>query len=319
MKKIIVILSIFSLMFAKVNVQQSCHAKAETSTYAKALSDCVMYRSSELNYDANNVYFVIPESYFLTVLENVSDECMKVQYDKYVGYVDSSTVIVATFIPIVKTLKNVTCDIKETSGTQIWSLPSTEGNVLTTISAGTKNISYVAFVYGDLPSGGESNLWFYVSYTPSFNSTNVYEGYIYSENVTNISEIVLNTESNPEVINEKISDDNLFLVSSSMKTILVVIVAIPIILLILIILYKFTQKFKNNTNKTHFENNLYGKETTRNIENFETEEVSMNESLKSNLNKLKNNSFVKLNKNFFVKKNRSYPEFPTYDSEDDLL
>ena len=44
---------------------------------------------------------------------------------EFVGYVKASTVMIATFIPIVKTLDDVTLDIKENAGTQIWNKPST--------------------------------------------------------------------------------------------------------------------------------------------------------------------------------------------------
>lgn len=224
-----------------------CAENNTSSTYAKALSSCNLYKNKSMNNGIDDVIFQIPESYFVLILETVSDDCFKVQYDRFIGYVDSSTVVVATFIPIVKTLDNITFDIKTTSGTQIWSNPTTNSDICTTISAGSKNIKYVAYTYGSVPLGGESNIWFYVSYTPGANSTNVYEGYVYSENTTNLSEIVLNTECNPEVITPE--KDNLILISSGIKTIIITIIVVPIILFFAIILYKLVQKLKKNTNK----------------------------------------------------------------------
>lgn len=298
-------------------------ASVEKTTYAKALVGCLLYKDSSLNDSIDNVLFVVPETYFVIVLENVSDKCMKVQYDKYVGYVDSSTVNVATFIPIVKTLENITCDIKETSGTQIWSNPSaSSGSVLTTISSGTKNIKYIAFTYGTIPSGGESNLWYYVSYTPKTSSTNVYEGYVYSENVTNLSEIIANYESNPEIINSEseISDNQTIFVSSSVKTVIIAIIAIPIILLISIILYNLIKKIKENTiykknGKNIVSENLVSSSLIPNNEN-------KNLSLKNKISDFRQMSFVKKKHKTTSKSTssrRSYPQFPTYDSEDDLL
>ena len=135
------------------------NAKVEKTTYAKALTGCVLYKTTSFDNDVDNIFFIVPETYFVVVLDEISNICLKVQYDKFVGYVDSRKVVIATFSPIVKTLDDVTCDVKETSGTQIWNKPSTEGDVLTTISANTKSITYIESVYGTIQSGGECNLW----------------------------------------------------------------------------------------------------------------------------------------------------------------
>lgn len=236
------------IIFNGVNSKNACAQGSETSTYAKALLGCNLYKTQEMSDRFEDIYFQIPETYFMVILDTINDDCFKVQYDKYIGYVDSGTVMIATFIPVLKTLDNITFDIKSTSGTQIWQYPTTKSNICTTISAGAKNISYIAYTYGSVPSGGESNIWYYVYYIPDSNSTNVYEGYVYSENTTNLTEIVANTETNPEVIaNENKLDDKLIFISSTIKTIIIAIIAIPIILFFAIILYKFVQKFKKNT------------------------------------------------------------------------
>lgn len=231
----------------KINISISASEEAQTTTYAKALVGCNLYKTQEMNQNYQDIYFIIPETYFVIILETISDNCFKVQYDKFIGYVDSSTVILATFVPIVKTLDNISFDIKTTSGTQIWQYPTTRSSICTTLTAGTKNINYIAFAYGQVPSGGESNIWYYVCYTPDSNSTNVYEGYIYSENTINLTEIVANTESNPEVIEDLKNNDKLIYISSTLKTIVITIIAIPIILFFAIILYKLIKNFKKNT------------------------------------------------------------------------
>lgn len=315
MKRFCVFLLILLSCFNLLNSSNFAYAKAERTTYAKVLSDCVFYKTKPLEYDVDDVYFIIPETYFVIMLEEFED-CFKVQYDRFVGYVEKDKVVIASFTPILKTLEGVTCDVKTTSGTQVWNKPSTNGDVLTTIAAGTENIVYIASAYGTIPSGGESNLWYYVSYTPSFNSTNVYEGYVYSENITNLSEIVLNAESNPEIVQIE-KDENIFYISSSMKSVLIALIAIPIILLILIILYKITQFIRKNTNNNKFENNnLQGSDLNLNGENFYQEHNSNN--LKENLNKMQATPFIRKTK-AMSNKNYSYPNFPSYDSDDDLL
>lgn len=281
------------------------------SGYAKVLDNCVLYKNENLNDEVNNIFFVVPESYFVFILEKCSADVFKVQYINYVGFVKAERLVLSTFVPVVKFLEGITLDVKASSGTQVWSSPSANDKVLTTIAADTRNITYIASCYGSVPSGGRSNLWYYVLYTPAHNSTSVYEGYVYSENVTNISSIFLNTESNPEVLNENNVNEKLIYISPSIKTIFVVLIAIPIIVLILIILYKLTKKISKNTNNEDF------------IEKYQDEENDdlngqNKNKFKNELNKFRSMSFFKrhLKKDF---ETDSYPEFPNYDSEDDLL
>lgn len=316
MKKLIYFAMCICLLFQFKVFPQTTYAKADSLTYAKAASNCVLYKSSGLETNLSNIYFVIPETYFMTVLEIVSDKCMKVNYDGYVGFVDSSTAVIATFVPIVKSLKGVTFDIKETSGTQVWSMPSTDGDVLTKIQAGEKSITYISYVYGVVPRGGESNIWYYVSYTPESNSTNVYEGYIYSENATNLSEIFLNAESNPEPISSTVENEKIIMISPSVRTLLVALISVPIILFIAIVLLKIVKNVRKFREK---------RETFAKNENLESEysneyatQKQENFNLKNQIESYKGNTFIR-KKHLQKLERKSYPMFPSYDSDDDLL
>jgi len=333
MKRMFIFLLLPYCIFFNDFKLNEAHAKAETSTYAKAIAGCTLYKTQSLKNEISNIYFIIPETYFVIVLDKISDECYKVQYDKFIGYIKASTAIIATFIPIIKTLENITVDIKDSSGTQVWSQPNTNSNILTTISAGFKNIKYIASCYGTIPSGGESNLWYYVNYTPSANSTNVYEGYIYSENTINLSEIIANAEVNPEVIsNDNIG--NILYLSSSLKTVIIAIITIPIIIFLLIILYKSSKKIKDFTNKQNIHQAEQDKPifNSFNLNNYENQSNNLqqnqnyngqpqnnfnNNPLKSSLSKMKNLTFFKKNNN--SNNNFSYPSFPDYNEDDDML
>lgn len=304
MRKICKILLLFCVFINSVRCDEVAFCSSEMTTYAKALAGCNLYKSKEMKDDFNGVYFQVPETYFVVILEMLSDDCYKVQYDKFVGYIHPSKIEVATFTPVVKTLSGVLCNIKKTSGTQIWSTPSTSGDILTTISAGTENIGYIASCVGAVPAGGESALWYYVSYTPTENSTNVYEGYIYSENVASISDIISNPETNPEIIlNDELLNEQTVLISSTIKTIIVAIVSIPIILFFVIILYKIIKIIQKNTKQNNFHNGL--------IENV----CDKNEPHeKVDIDKFKSSHFVKINKH-----KNSIPAFPDYEHDEDLL
>ncbi len=319
MKKICSFLLIFIILSSSCNCKNKVFAYNQKVNYAKALSSCMLYKSIEMIDSYNDMYFYIPESYFVVILESVNANCYKVQYDKFIGYVNSKNVSLVNFTPIVKFLTSVKFDIKETAGTQVWNVPNTKGSVLTTIPAGCKQITYIAQIYGEIPFGGESNVWFYVNYVPYENSTNVYEGYVYNENTTNLDEIIFNAETNAEiettVIQENISSLNL---SSTFKTIIVALISIPIILFFVIILYKIVKKFKKSTNNRNFNknNNDYfeGNNTFKEI--HENNSYS-NSNIKSQIDEMRGQVFVKQNKS--VASKDTYSGFITYDEDDDLL
>lgn len=279
---------------------EKCHAESdENFVYAKVLDDCILFKNKEMNYNFDNVYFQIPKSYFVLILETISENCLKVQYGNYVGFIDSSKIEIAKFTPIVKTLDGIKFDIKENVGTKIWQYPTTSSNVLVTLSAGTEDIVYIASILGQIPSGGKSDVWYYVFYTPSVDSTNVYEGYIYSENATNLSEIVLNSETNPvDISNENESSEKLIYISATLKTIVIVVIAVPIILFFAIILYKLTRKLSKNTKykKNLLNNNI-----------VQDDEFDKNQNIKA-IEKYKNLRLLK-NKNI-------QPKFDVFDDEE---
>lgn len=313
----IILLSCFNID----NVENFSYAKSQSIRYAKVSSGCLLYKSQDLKDDIDNIYFVVPETYFVTILEDVDEYVCKVQYDKYIGYVKREFISMATFVPNIKTLSDIKCDIKQTSGTQIWNKPSADGNVLAIIPAGEIGVNYISYVYGVIPTGGEVNVWYYISYTPSTNTTNVYEGYVYSENVTNLSDIPVNLEDNPEVyVESNVSDENNIHISSTFKTVIVALISIPIILLISIILYKLIKFIAKYTNKNKNENNY--KFDNFNMEHgFRLNDSADDEkclSLKSEIDNMRNKTYLKkMNRN--VDCYKKYPTFPEYDSEDDLL
>lgn len=328
MKKICSFLLICIIFNSNVCANKT-FATNQKVTYAKVLSNCLLYKSYQMNDTYDDVYFLVPESYFVTILETINENCYKVQYKNYIGYVKSACLVIASFVPNEKSLDDIKFDIKDTAGTQIWSKPTASlGSVLTTIPAGTKQISYISKVIGDIPYGGESDIWYYVTYTPFENSTNVYEGYVYSENTTNLDEIKLNLEDNPKPLTaEQTNNNSSFNLNSTVKTIIITFITIPIILFFAIILYKIIKKVKENTNKPFFRKNKFNENFVCNNEFNNEQKVSdefnnfnnnlPNSNLKSQLDNMKSKIYVKQNNAFHTKSN--YPPFPEYDEDDDLL
>lgn len=246
-------LLLFSIsIFASINLNIFCkHSKAtETSkiTYAKANENCILYKTNSMSNDINNIYFYIPPTYFVAILSNFNNEIYRVQYLNFTGFCYSSCLDKVSFTPTNPYLTNVSFSINSFSGTQVWSLPSdTKGIKFTTISANTTGIEYIASVNGDIPIGGNSNVWYYARFTPATNTTSVYEGYIYSEAVVNLSNIPSNLEV--EDLPEQHSP-NTITINGPLKIILIILICLPFIILFIVSLIKALNQINNKKKLT---------------------------------------------------------------------
>ena len=307
MKKILVFIAVL-ILFQSCKIVDYSYAQSSSLIYGKVDENCILYKS--LDVLGSDYMFVVPETYFVLIIDDLDEEMYKVQYRNYIGYVQKNKVKICSFEPKVKYLENIKFDIKSTSGTQIWQRPSDSSKILTTVSAGETNINYIGASYGDTPSGGRSNLWYYVSYTSNEFSTNVYEGYIYSENTTNLTPISINTENN-ELLNNSDGINKLNNFSNpTLQTIIVSFIAVPIILLFVIILYKLVKKYQKYTNK----NIILDNEKVVD----DAEKLSDVGCLKNEIEKYQNANFVKRKKDK-TQNEKPYPNFPSYETDDDWL
>ncbi|MBQ8468674.1 MAG: hypothetical protein IJ542_02840 [Clostridia bacterium] len=214
--------------------------QTETISYAKANKNCLFFRSQSMSDGLVNLWFEIPETYFVSILSKISDTIYRAQYDNYVGYVYADSVSIVSFLPTAPFLKNITFDIKQNVGTQIWSCPSdTTGRVLSTISADTKQVEYIASVNGEIPIGGTSNIWYYAKWTPASSSTSVYEGYVYSESTTNLSHISNNLEYEPEIANQSLNAP--IPITSTAQTIMIILIVLPFLILFVLFTIKLSR------------------------------------------------------------------------------
>ncbi len=281
--------------------------------FAKAKENCFLFKTSDVSSVAcSNVYFCVPESYFVTILSEQSSSVFKVEYKGKIGFVSADTVVVATFVPVVPTLDDVTVDIGESSGTQLRSSPLAQNNsnVLKILPAGTKNLEYVSFISSEKPVGGTSDVWFFVLFFPEDDPTAVFEGYVYSEKTCNLSKISKNLEANPEIKNDVFGDEKEIALNRNVKIVLLILILIPIVLVFAIVALRSNKFLK----KKRIEN--------QNIKS-ENEEIKPKKTVKF----FKGKQFVLKDKDqkndveFQTEINSVEPIFPTYEiiDDDDLL
>lgn len=309
----------------KSNYNSNSYYSVTRVKYAKAKESCFLFKTSDVT-DASfrNVVFIVPETYFVIVLSDVNTMVKKVQYNNKIGYVSTDSVVEVDFLPINPTLEGVTFDIPDSVGTHLRSAPSADNNsnVLMVIPAGTKSVNYVASIIGTVPTGGSSNIWYYVIYSPMSDPTSVYEGYVYGSKVVNLSEIFINEEGNEEIkTDENDKTESSFVLNDTVRTVLIVLICLPIIL-VFVLLVVGNKKSKNNKI-------LEGYKPEVKTENVRTSEIRK-KNFNKKLNKIDDfeNKPLKKKEPYFAKyveeefdESSKKPLFPTYETvdDDDLL
>lgn len=251
----ILIITTFIILNTFTPTLNLAHAKSQSSVdvdkqnygYYKCLSSCLFFKSSDItDMSLENIYFSIPEGYFVKKISDITATTLKVSYNNKIGYVMTERVKLVSFLPSIKYLDEITFDISSSSGTQLWSIPSSENStniIFKHIEAGTKNITYIASVNGEIPRGATSSIWYYCSYSPSSDPTSVYEGYIHSEKTTNLSKIPPNEEDDV-VINEVNNNSTPYSLPTVTQTILITIISLPLLIIIVLLLLGSKRKEK---------------------------------------------------------------------------
>jgi len=308
------------------NVQNYNITHAETAPtygYYKALSACVLFKTSDItNMNIENTYFIIPEGYFVKKVSEISPTTLKVSYNNKTGYVMQERVRSVSFLPENKVLNNITFDISSMSGTQLWLKPSSQNQsdiIVKLIPAGTKNLTYIAEAKGEIPQGATSSTWYYCYYSPSSEPTSVYEGYIHSEKATNLSPIVKNTEDDI-VINDSITSNHKTLeLSQTVQIILIALITLPLLIIIVIIFLGSRRKTKieeyeksNIIDEPSDENIIRDKSKLKDIDRFTNKKFSLKKSFENFM----------YDEDYIAHKNnnkKSQISFQFSDDEDELL
>lgn len=215
------------------------------NNFAKCKEDCLLFKTSDTSKtDFSNVYFEIPNSYFVNIISHVSSTVLKVKYSNFIGFVIAESVEIVSITPSQPVLNEITFGISPNSATQIRSTPdsTTQSNVLAVVPANTQNITYIAKINATIPQSASSDVWYFAQYTPITDPTSVYIGYIYSEKTTNLTPILANLEAEihaPDYFKntEQTSDDEVA-ISPQFRSILIALICLPVILVFIISLIK---------------------------------------------------------------------------------
>ena len=244
MKRILVITFVLCFVFSSifyVKTKQSETASTEpfTSGYAQILTnDCYLYKSPE----KSSGIFLLEQSYFVKVIEVTDNVFFKVQYLQFEGYVEKSKVSFIEEFPKEPYLVGITFDIYDIGNVCLRNTPETlddDKNIICTIAASTKDLTYYGKCTGEEAIKGLGNVWYYCAYQD--NQDNIFKGYIYAPLTRNLSAITSSIESLTLVSIENFRPvDNLLYLNLSTKNILIILTALPT----LFVLYLFTKPSK---------------------------------------------------------------------------
>lgn len=244
MKRILVIISalafvLIGVFFVKTKQTQVASTEPFTSGYAKVLTnDCYLLKSP----DKYSGIFLLEQSYFVKVLEVTDNLYFKVQYLQFEGFVEKSKVSFIEEFPKEPYLVGITFDIYDIGNVCLRNTPETldnDMNILCTIKASTKDLTYYGKCTGEEAIKGLGNVWYYCAYQDEYGNLN--KGYIYSALTRNLSAITSSNESLTLVSVQNFRPvDNLLYLNLSTKNILIILTALPT----LFVLYLFVKPSK---------------------------------------------------------------------------
>ena len=235
MKKILVIIATFIFVLGSIFIvksTQNIKASTEptTSGYAKVITnDCYLYKQP----DKTTGIFLLEQSYFVKVIDDVDTLFFKVNYLEFEGFVEKSKICFVEEYPNSPYLVGITFDVYDLGNVCMRSTPVTlnnDKNILCTINVSKKDLTYYGKCVGEEAITGLGNVWYYCGYEDEYG--NIFKGYIYSPLTRNLSAIT-NSQENFTFVNVSnfLPVDNLLYLNLSTKNMLIVITAIPTIVI----------------------------------------------------------------------------------------
>ncbi|HEY8443791.1 MAG TPA: SH3 domain-containing protein [Clostridia bacterium] len=158
-------------------------------------SNSILYRNPVDTNASDNLYFYLPETYFVEVLEQVDQVFYKVRYDDIIGYVKFSAINIKDYEPASKFPTNLFLTVSGDITANIRALPDTSSEIVASLPSGA-NLQYYNKIKGQELKAG-SHYWYYVKIQ---NGAQTKYGYIYEEYVDVQNEILIPNDISPKPV-----------------------------------------------------------------------------------------------------------------------
>lgn len=163
-------------------------AGENTTTYALIVeNNALFYRTPTNDDSAQNIWFYLPETYFVEIIRQVDNIFYEARYDGISGYVKFSDINIKDYTPASIYPLDLQLKISAVDSTvKVRSVPSVSGNIVATLEWGDIVTYYNKTAGEELEPSNP--YWYYVIVE---NDGLTVGGYVYSTNVQIISDIII--------------------------------------------------------------------------------------------------------------------------------
>ncbi len=175
---LLLVIVIISSIFPFLNYT---HVSASTIYYARIMtSDAYLYRSPLDLDDYSNVYFLLPQTYFVQLVGSSNSQFYEVNYSSFTGYVKKDCVQAIVGVPKTAYLDNLNFRVFAEMSRDLRSEPTTKSgssSQVAYIPLYNRNLTYFGSIAGEQCIEGRTNIWYYCKYS----ADEEYFGYVYSD------------------------------------------------------------------------------------------------------------------------------------------
>ncbi len=229
-------------MFSLENSLMYVSASTFDTYYARIMYDDVYLYKSPIDVDEySNIYFSLPRTYFVELLESSNSEFYKVNYLSFTGYVKKEFVQTIVGKPITPYLENQNFRVYSELSRDMRTEPSTisgSSSQVVYIPLYSRNLTYYGSIEGEQLVDGRTNIWYYCKYTADQD----YYGYVYSDfcDEFSLDEIPLNYEEVSYTSEPNFDSDNgnqtSIPIENKTTAIVIAILTIPAIIFVFMII-----------------------------------------------------------------------------------
>lgn len=259
---VIVVFIVCSCFYFSIPAFADSNLVAGNPQYARVKNSNVkLYKTATENEDFSNVYFTIPETYFVELLAYENDLFFSARYLDAYGYVKISDVQCVKGVPANAFVSKASFRVFAPNGIELRTSPSqSDGlNTICNINFLETNLQFYGTISGEEAIAYKGSEWYFCKYTKSGVEQ---KGYVYSVFCDLLTTISANTEvleyvseptfetENTSAPSQDVSND-LSSMPSITQILIIVAVCIPVILIIYLLFRptRITAKAFNKSGK----------------------------------------------------------------------
>lgn len=162
-------------------INASASGENLTRYFAKVMYDDVyLFKTPTDIDDISNIYFELPKTYFVELLDSANEDFYMANYLSFSGYVKKDSVQAIIGTPTSPFLENINFRVYAELSRDLRNEPSLNNGTssqITYIPLYSKNLTYIGKIYGETLIDGRTNIWYYCKYSADKD----YYGYVYSD------------------------------------------------------------------------------------------------------------------------------------------